>query len=208
MRKRWLALMTAAAMALAVGACGGDDDDGDANGAGDTTAPAAAETTTTVAGTLEVTEVWARNSPMNATRGAVYMQIANGTATGDALLEASVPAEVAATVEVHETVPATETTDTTMGMGSDTTAAMGTDTTMGMGGSDTTTPGAEMMTMREVDEIAIPAGETVALEPGGYHVMLIDLAGPLTVGDTIDVTLEFREAGTVVVEAEVRETEM
>ena len=69
-----------------------------------------------------------------------------------------------------------------------------------MGGS---TP--PMMEMREVDSIAVPAGETVTLKPGGYHVMLLQLAEPLAAGASIDVTLTFEEAGDVEVVAEVRD---
>ena len=61
------------------------------------------------------------------------------------------------------------------------------------------------MSMREVGEIALPAGTTVNLEPGGYHIMLLDLARPLSVGDKFDVTLTFETAGEQVVEVEVRE---
>jgi hypothetical protein len=46
----------------------------------------------------------------------------------------------------------------------------------------------------------------VALEPGGYHIMLLELAAPLEVGSTIDVTLTFEHAGQKVVSAEVRDT--
>jgi copper(I)-binding protein len=51
--------------------------------------------------------------------------------------------------------------------------------------------------------LEIPAGETVVLEPGGYHVMMTDLATPLEVGDTVAVTLTFQEAGDLTVEAKV-----
>jgi len=47
-------------------------------------------------------------------------------------------------------------------------------------------------TMQPVDEIAIPAGETVKLEPGGYHVMLMGLTQELKAGDTITITLTFK----------------
>ena len=40
------------------------------------------------------------------------------------------------------------------------------------GESDMDMEGMQGMTMQEVDGIDIPAGETVALEPGGYHVMM------------------------------------
>jgi copper(I)-binding protein len=50
-------------------------------------------------------------------------------------------------------------------------------------------------TMQPVDKIAIPAGETVKLEPGGYHVMLMGLTEELKAGDTVTITLTF-ESGT------------
>ena len=55
-----------------------------------------------------------------------------------------------------------------------------------------------MREMREVEGgIAIPAGETVALEPGAYHVMLVNLAETTAEGDSIDVSLEFARSGSV-----------
>ncbi|MCB0908103.1 MAG: copper chaperone PCu(A)C [Nocardioidaceae bacterium] len=47
-------------------------------------------------------------------------------------------------------------------------------------------------TMQPVDEIAIPAGDTVKLEPGGYHVMLMGLTKELKAGDTVTITLTFK----------------
>ena len=40
----------------------------------------------------------------------------------------------------------------------------------------------EMMTMAPVSALALPAGHDVVLEPGGYHIMLTDLAAPLADG--------------------------
>jgi len=37
--------------------------------------------------------------------------------------------------------------------------------------------------------LELPAGKTVELKPGGFHVMLMDLKGPVKAGDTVDVTL-------------------
>lgn len=57
-----------------------------------------------------------------------------------------------------------------------------------------------IMRMRELDSgLPIPAGETVTLEPGGYHVMFMDLKGPLVEGDVVEVTLTFDKAGVVTV---------
>ena len=55
----------------------------------------------------------------------------------------------------------------------------------------------EVMRMREVPAIEIPAGGTVTLEPGGLHLMLVGLAAPLRQGGTVPVTLRFERAGEV-----------
>jgi hypothetical protein len=46
-----------------------------------------------------------------------------------------------------------------------------------------------VMRMSAVDKLALPAGKAVDLKPGGYHVMLMDLAGTLKEGDTVPLTL-------------------
>jgi periplasmic copper chaperone A len=45
------------------------------------------------------------------------------------------------------------------------------------------------MKMRAVAGLELPAGKPVALTPGGYHVMLMDLKSALKAGDTVDLTL-------------------
>lgn len=52
-------------------------------------------------------------------------------------------------------------------------------------------------------ELEIPAGETVVLEPGGTHIMLIDLKEPVMGKDEIELDLMFENAGEVEVEAHV-----
>lgn len=59
--------------------------------------------------------------------------------------------------------------------------------------------------MGEVEGVDVPAGGSVTFEPGGYHVMLMDITEPLEVGSTIDVTLTFEGAGDIDVTAEIRE---
>ena len=61
------------------------------------------------------------------------------------------------------------------------------------------------MTMERQDLIGIPAGETVILEPGGLHVMLMNLVNDLNVGDKFDLTLKFQRAGDIVFEVEVKQ---
>jgi periplasmic copper chaperone A len=51
--------------------------------------------------------------------------------------------------------------------------------------------------------IAIPAHGSVSLEPGGYHLMLSGLKAPLTLGQSIPLTLAFERAGRVTVELKV-----
>jgi periplasmic copper chaperone A len=57
--------------------------------------------------------------------------------------------------------------------------------------------------MRRVDAIAVPAGKSVTLKPGGYHLMLTDLKAPLKEGDLLKLTLVFEKAGEIEVEATV-----
>lgn len=149
----------------------------------DTTTDDAADDAAPVAA-VEVTGAWARTSPAVADAGAVYFEIANTGDADDALVGVSVDPAVAGKAELHETAAA-EGDD---GMGDDD----------GMGGG--------MMEMRPVDRIEVPAGDTVVLEPGGYHVMLLELAAPLQAGDTVEVTLSFEESGEQVVTADVRDT--
>ncbi len=55
-------------------------------------------------------------------------------------------------------------------------------------------------TMSHVESIEIPAGDTVQLERGGLHVMLMGLNGTLNQGDMVKATLIFEHAGRVDVE--------
>lgn len=58
-----------------------------------------------------------------------------------------------------------------------------------------------VMRMRQVKEIAVPAKGEVALKPGGYHVMLIDLKAPLKEGDHVVVKLGFADGSSKEVHA-------
>lgn len=61
-----------------------------------------------------------------------------------------------------------------------------------------------VMEMRPVDGVDIPAGGTVLLKPGSFHVMLIGLHKGLALNDTFEVTLEFQQAGKITVTSTVR----
>ena len=62
-----------------------------------------------------------------------------------------------------------------------------------------------VMKMRPLDKgLAIEPGKTVKLAPGGYHLMMFDLKGPLKQGDKVPVTLEFEKAGKVTLSLDVQ----
>ena len=52
----------------------------------------------------------------------------------------------------------------------------------------------DIMRMRAVGKLDLPAGKTVELKPGGYHLMLMDLKQPVRAGTTVPITLLFRDA--------------
>jgi copper(I)-binding protein len=124
------------------------------------------------AAAVTVADAWARNSPMGAENGAIYMTLTSEV--DDAVLYADVDISVAAMAEVHETF-------------------MNADGSMGM---------------QMVERVDLPAGQPVAFEPGGYHIMLMGLIAPLEVGQTVTVTLTLESGELVVVDAEVREDSM
>jgi copper(I)-binding protein len=61
-----------------------------------------------------------------------------------------------------------------------------------------------MTAMHPVERIPVAAATTVTLEPGGYHVMLMNLTQPLVAGSTVKLELAFERAGRIVVEATIR----
>lgn len=192
-RQRTMAIATTALLAVSLTACG-DDDGTTSSTTKSTTAvsspavttastggPATGQTTdgSAVAGTVAVERAWARTSPAMATAGAAYMVLT--AAADDELLGAKVDASVAGKVELHETKAAA--TDGTAPAAS------------GMGA----------MTMVPVESISLPKGTAVALEPGGFHVMLLGLVTPLEAGSTLSLTLVFKNAGEQVVDIPVRD---
>lgn len=55
-----------------------------------------------------------------------------------------------------------------------------------------------VMTMRPLEGgLPIPAGATVTLGPGGYHMMFMELSAPFAADGKVPVTLTFEQAGTV-----------
>jgi copper(I)-binding protein len=102
-----------------------------------------------------------------------FMVIENAGDTPDQLVGATVSAEIARVVELHETT---------------------------VGEND-------VMQMRPVQAIDVPAHGSVELKPGGYHIMLLDVQRDLNAGDTVTLTLTFASGATLDVDATVRPLE-
>ncbi len=63
----------------------------------------------------------------------------------------------------------------------------------------------DIMTMKMVTFIEIPAQGETELKPGGLHIMLVKLKRNLNPGDTVVLRLQFEKSGEFVIQAEVRE---
>lgn len=149
---------------------------------------------------ISIDGAWSRATADGQTRGAVYLDIT--AAADDTLVAVGVPAEIARAAEIHEVMSGD--------MGDD---AMGDDATGDDGmeddgmGDDGMGEGDMAMVMQEMEGgLPLPAGETVSLEPGSFHIMLLDVAEPLVVGDEFEVTLQFENADDVALTVEVAES--
>jgi len=181
-RVRLLSLVAALALTgAAVAGCGSSD--------------GATSATTVAPEGVVITDPWVRATPGGSTLGAAYMTIS--ASEGDRLVRAEVPTSIATTTEVHETVTS-DSTDTDGAMGASEVEGSEDTEGDGMGG------GMGQMTMREVSGVDIPADGDVVLEPGGFHIMLIDLVAPLAAGEVVPITLTFEKAGVIEVQATVR----
>ncbi len=66
-----------------------------------------------------------------------------------------------------------------------------------------TTTQSGVMRMAPVEALQVRPGTPTVLQPGGYHVMLMDLKGPLTAGQSFSFSLTFEKAGRVDATAKV-----
>jgi pentapeptide MXKDX repeat protein len=144
--------------------------------------------------------------------GAAYFDITS--VVDDSLLAVSVSSDIAARAEIHEVVKAMEMIDDASEMHND---EMHNDEMHNDEMHNDEMHNDEMhndemhndemhdgaMSMREMDALELPAGTLVQLVPGGNHIMLIDLAEPLVVGETFDLTLDFDQAPDLTVTVEV-----
>jgi copper(I)-binding protein len=61
-----------------------------------------------------------------------------------------------------------------------------------------------MMKMVMIPNLQIPAQGKVTLQPGGFHIMLINLKRPVNKGDIVPITLHFQDGSAMLVNALVR----
>ena len=60
-----------------------------------------------------------------------------------------------------------------------------------------------VMKMRQVKDIAVPANGVVELKPGGLHLMFMNIKAPLAAGESVPVKLKFAKAGEVEIKVPV-----
>lgn len=159
-------------------------------------------------GGVEASGAWARTSPMNAEAGAAYMVLSSEEEV--TITSAEVSSDIAGVVELHETVEVEHEGMDDSEDGSMDEDAMDEDAMdegeMDDEGHDMEAMGDMAMTMQELTGgLVIPAGEDVTLEPGGLHVMMLDLVAPLETGDTFDLTLNTDDGEAITVAVEVRD---
>lgn len=170
----------AACLAVTLGACGSSN----------TTATSEpAETSTQAHKAIVVSDPWSRATAPGAQTGAIYAEIHGGD-EADALVGATVPAGMAAEVQLHVTTTTEAATSTTMA---------------DMSGHDMGS-GSSGMGMQQVASLGIPAGGTLTLAPGSNHIMLIGLTKQLTAGESFPVTLQFERAPEQTITVEVRDS--
>lgn len=66
----------------------------------------------------------------------------------------------------------------------------------------------DMVHMEHLKELAIPPHDSVTLKPGGLHLMMMDAKNPLHAGDSVPMTLTFKNGDKVAVQATVRASQM
>jgi copper(I)-binding protein len=113
-------------------------------------------------------------------------------AIADAWVRATPPG--ARTAAAYLTVTSTDASDRLLGAATTAAAAIEIHTHVVEAG---------MSRMVRLPELALPAGEAVRLEPGGLHLMLLDLREPLAAGTKVAIALRFAAAGAIEIEVPV-----
>lgn len=183
-------ILTVIVLAGALSACGTSDA---------TNAPAAATSApSAAASTITVTNVWARPVVTIGDTKPTDTAAAMGDAKPTGMAAAGGMAEGGANGAMYLTISNSGAADQLVKANGDIAKSIELHTVIKNG---------DVMQMRPVESIDVPAGASVALKPGGFHVMLIGLNRELKLGDTFDITLQFKQAGPVVVQAVVKQPE-
>jgi len=184
-------LLVVLVLALGLAACGDDDENGDQ---GESSAPAATAEAE-AGGGLVVRDAWVRM-----TIGEPGAMAMDGTAEPEmAATEDAMAGEgMSATLRMAALMTTENTTDNTERL-----IAASADITGTVEIHETTMEN-DVMQMRPVEGIEIPANGSVELRTGGLHLMLLGLQEPLTEGQTVNLTLTFESGATLAVEAPVR----
>ncbi|MCW5874217.1 MAG: copper chaperone PCu(A)C [Anaerolineales bacterium] len=137
--------------------------------------------------------------------GAAYFLLHNATETDDALIGASSP--IAQSVEIHMSSMMAESDESTHehaqeadhdhGEHSD-----GHGEEHGMGEAELHDM-SHVGSMVKVERVELAAGHEIAFQPGGYHIMLINLNQALGAGDTFDLTLHFEHSEDLTIQVKV-----
>lgn len=158
---------------------------------------------------VSVSDPWVRVTPGTKDMTAAYMNLESPV--DDKLVGASVASDIAETAELHETTGSHSEDMSGMEMGDQMGPGKGNMADsedmeeMGSESMSEMDDQAKMMGMKQVSSIALPAGEEVKLEPGGYHIMLMGLKSPIESGDQYLITLKFEKAGEIDVQAIARD---
>lgn len=126
---------------------------------------------------FEAWDAWTRPTPLGSTNAVVYLEVSSDRP--DVLESVSVPEEVAGAAQLH----------------------LGTDATAG-GAHEHGGPTGDTHTLA-VEDFSVDVGSPLVLEPGGRHLMLVDLSAPLRIGGDFDITLRFASGRSLVVPVQV-----
>lgn len=160
------------AAVLLLASCGDDGED-------------ASEATTAVPDELTIEGAWVRSTPEVVNTAAVYMTLRSPV--DDRLVAVEVDPDIAGAATMHETVTVPS------GDESASTAEGDDHSEHEMDEMDGAVGGLTSMEQRSA--IDLPAGESVDFSPGVLHIMLEELVDPLEAGETVDLELQFEEAG-------------
>ncbi|MGD9793003.1 MAG: copper chaperone PCu(A)C [Acidimicrobiia bacterium] len=144
--------------------------------------------------TLSVSGAWARPTPAsadNADNAVVYLSIVSPI--DDEIVAVSVPESVAAEAQLHESMEAGDSGAHQHGGSS------------GGVASDSTGSGTAVMIMEPLASVPLKAKSVVNFEPGGKHIMLVGLAGPLVRGQHFDITITMKSASPLVASVAVQD---